>query len=224
MSQVCFICSKPLTESEIVAVERGLKTWIDSIIERNDGCIEYLKDTQSVRIHAQCRKMYTRKTSIAVAKRQREMKASTSLRVHLVLEPDQASQFFVLRILKQMKRLKRKKALNIRRIICQVATLSFKDNILKVAQNRSDDVSKNVIACIQYEYDLVAAEAKYHNSYYNSFLRPTTGAEIGRLQSNAVTLVMEEIYVYIENNDDCQFSLQEQKDICKTEVPNEKNN
>ncbi|GBN73036.1 hypothetical protein AVEN_44199-1 [Araneus ventricosus] len=78
MSQVCFICSKPLAESEIVAVERGLKTLIDSGIERNDGYVEYLKDKQSMTIHVQYRKMYTRKTSIAVAKRQREMKVSTS--------------------------------------------------------------------------------------------------------------------------------------------------
>ncbi|GBL88165.1 hypothetical protein AVEN_29540-1 [Araneus ventricosus] len=66
----CFNCNKPLAESEIVAVERGSKTLIDSSIERNDGYVEYLKDRQSVTIHVQCRKRYTRKTSIAVAKRQ----------------------------------------------------------------------------------------------------------------------------------------------------------
>ncbi|GBO07630.1 hypothetical protein AVEN_73887-1 [Araneus ventricosus] len=70
MSQICFICSQPLAEGEIVAVERGLKTLIDSSIERNYGYVEYLKDKQSVTIHVQRRKMYTRKTSIAVAKRQ----------------------------------------------------------------------------------------------------------------------------------------------------------
>ncbi|GBM03911.1 hypothetical protein AVEN_185407-1 [Araneus ventricosus] len=38
MSQVCYICSKPLAESEIVAVEHGLKTLIDSSIEREPIC------------------------------------------------------------------------------------------------------------------------------------------------------------------------------------------
>lgn len=72
MSQVCFICSKPLAESEIVFFffERGIKTLIDSSIERNDGYVEYLKDKQSVTIHVECRKMYTRKSSIAAAKRE----------------------------------------------------------------------------------------------------------------------------------------------------------
>ncbi|CAI6372766.1 unnamed protein product [Macrosiphum euphorbiae] len=75
MSQVCFICNKHLNETEIVIVERGIQTLIDSSVERNDGHFEYLKDKQSVAIHVRCRKMYTRKSSIATAKRQRETEA-----------------------------------------------------------------------------------------------------------------------------------------------------
>ncbi|CAI6376577.1 unnamed protein product [Macrosiphum euphorbiae] len=33
---------------------------------------------------------------------------------------------------------------------------------------------------------------------------------------------MEEIFLYIENNEDCQFSLQELKGICKNKVPDDK--
>lgn len=66
-------------------------------------------------------------------------------------------------MMKQTKRLKKKSQAN-RRAIFQVATLSFKENIIKIAKNRSDDVAKTVFARIEYEYDLVAAEAKYHNN------------------------------------------------------------
>ena len=78
-----------------------------------------------------------------------------------------------------------------------------------VAWTRSDDAAKAVIARIEYEFDLVAAEAKYHNNCYNIFLRPTTGYKVGRPEDDSVNLAMEEIFQYIENNDDCQFSLQE---------------
>lgn len=78
MSQVCFICSKHLNKSETVIVERGITTLINSSVDRNDGHLEYFKDKPSVTIYVQCRKMYTRKSSIATAKRQREMEASTS--------------------------------------------------------------------------------------------------------------------------------------------------
>ncbi|KAL4719827.1 hypothetical protein ACJJTC_012795 [Scirpophaga incertulas] len=50
----------------------------------------------------------------------------------------------------------------------------------EVARTRSDDVAKAVIARIEYEFDLVAAEAKYHDNCYNIFLRPTTGHKVGR--------------------------------------------
>lgn len=33
---------------------------------------------------------------------------------------------------------------------------------------------------------------------------------------------MEKIYAYIENNDDCQFTLAELKDVCKNFIPDEK--
>ena len=72
MSNVCFICDKPLKESEVVVVDRGMKTLIDASVERNDDFFEYLKDKQSVTVHVQCRKMYTRKSNIVAAKRQRE--------------------------------------------------------------------------------------------------------------------------------------------------------
>ncbi|KAL4718412.1 hypothetical protein ACJJTC_016033 [Scirpophaga incertulas] len=109
----------------------------------------------------------------------------------------------------------KKKAQNVRRKIYNVSTLEFKDSILKVARTRSDDAAKAVIARIEYEFDLVAAEAKYHNNCYNIFLRPTTGYKVGRPKDDSVNLAMEEIFQYIENNDDCQFSLQELKDIGK---------
>lgn len=93
---------------------------------------------------------------------------------------------------------------------------------MKVAENRSDGVVKSVVGRIQYEYDLIAAEARYHNDCYNSFLRLSSGGKIGRPEDNNITLVMEEIFLYIENNEDCQFSLQELKGICKNKVPDDK--
>lgn len=67
MSEYCFICTKLLTESEMVTVERGVKTFINASTERADEFSEYLKEQKSVTIHVECRKNYTRKCSIAAA-------------------------------------------------------------------------------------------------------------------------------------------------------------
>lgn len=53
-------------------------------------------------------------------------------------------------------------------------------------------------------------------------MRPSSGGKIGRPEDKSVILAMEEIFVYIENNDDCQFSLKELKCICKNKVPDDK--
>ena len=68
---------------------------------------------------------------------------------------------------------------------------------MTVAQDRSDDVSKAVTARINFEYDLIAAEAKYHDNCYKSFLRPNAGGRVGRSQDGAANFAMKEIYKFI---------------------------
>lgn len=62
--------------------------------------------------------------------------------------------------------------------------------------------------------NLVAAKAKYHNDCFVSFLKPITGGQVGRPQDETLNLAMEEIFTYIESSDDCQFTLEELKNIC----------
>ncbi|CAH1115552.1 unnamed protein product [Psylliodes chrysocephalus] len=68
----------------------------------------------------------------------------------------------------------KRKSLDSRRKIQQVSTLTFKDSILDTARNRSDAMAKAVFARLEFENDLVAAEAKYHHDCFNSFLKPPT--------------------------------------------------
>jgi CRISPR/Cas system-associated protein Cas5 (RAMP superfamily) len=181
MSQFCFICRKPLTKSRSVVVDRGIKTLIDSSVARNYGFFEYLKDQKSVTIHVECRKMYTRNSSIAAVKRQNEMEQASTSKISPPRTRARVSEsYFCFKKyclfcdLQANEESEKKKAQNVLRKIYKVATLAFKESILKVARARSDDAAKTVTARIEYDYDLVAAEAKYHNNCYNSFLIPTT--------------------------------------------------
>lgn len=222
MSEVCFICNESLTEGEIVVVDRGLKTLIDSSTERSDGFNEYLKNKTSVTIHKQCRKAYTRKSSIAAAKRQRDAEIATTPGIsppRTRIRSNESSFCFKKYCLfcgnEADKTAEMKKAQHLRRRVSQVSTLDFKKTILKEAQTRSDELARSVIARIQYEYDLVAAKAMYHSDCYTSFVKPISGGKIGRPESDSITSAMEKIFAFIENHDDCQFSIQELKDICK---------
>lgn len=222
MSQFCFICNKLLTEDETVVVSRGMPTLIDASVARSDEFADYLRSQKSVTIHVDCRKSYTRKTSISASKRQREEEQASTSKVsppHTRARISESSFCFKNHCLfcgdEADEEAEKKKVKIYRRKIHKVSTLTFKDSILKLAKDRSDDVSKAVFARINFQYDLVAADAKYHDSCYKSFLRPNTGGKIGRPQSEVINSAMEEIFNYIESSDDCQFSLDELKNVCQ---------
>ena len=108
-----------------------------------------------------------------------------------------------------------KKSLHRRQKMYNVATLSFKESVLTVAQDRFDDVSKAVTARINFEYDVVAADVKYHDNCDKSFLGPNTGGRVGRSQDEAANSAMQEIYKFIESSDDWQFTLDDLKNVSK---------
>ena len=51
-------------------------------------------------------------------------------------------------------------------------------------------------------------------------MRPTTGGQAGRPQSESTNLLIEEIFAHVENSDDCQFSLDELQNICNNLLDN----
>ena len=220
MSQLCFICSKLLIASETVVVDRGMNTLIDTNVKRSDGFYEYLKDLKSVTIHVVSRKKYSRKSTVVAFKRQQDIdQVSTSenspprTRAHVSESLYCLKKCCLFCCDETNEEAEKKKAKKVRRKIHKVATLEFKELILKVAWSRSDEEAKKVTAHIEYEFDLVAAEAKYHNTCYNSFLRQTNGCKIGRPQDESTNVAMEEIFKNIENSDDCQFSIEELKNV-----------
>lgn len=57
--------------------------------------------------------------------------------------------------------------------------------------------------------DLVAEEAVYHNDCYKNFTRALYKEKKLPETEDHVSKGMEEIYLYMEENNDCQFSMEE---------------
>lgn len=159
MLQFCFICNKLLTEDETVVVSRGMPTLIDASVARNDEFTEYLRSEKSVTIHVDCRKAYTRKSSISAAKRQRENEEASISKIsppRTRARVSESSSCFKENFLfcgdEADEEAEKKKPQNLRKKIYKVSTLNFKESLLKLAKDRSDDVSKAVIARINFEY------------------------------------------------------------------------
>lgn len=79
---------------------------------------------------------------------------------------------------------------------------AFKDTVLKPAVMRSDKYGRVRKERVNFEHDLVSVEAKYHNKFIVSTWK-------GRPLDKKT---MDNIFHYIENNNDCQFILAELKE------------
>lgn len=102
----------------------------------------------------------------------------------------------------EMKKGKYKRAIN------KMSTIEFKDNVIKRANERGDSLGKLVKNRIIFYHDLIAAEAKYHRIYHVNFLNPARLSTRDKPRENdKIIVAMEEIFCYIENNEDSQFTL-----------------
>lgn len=93
-----------------------------------------------------------------------------------------------------------KKCEKYKRKINRVCTIEFKDNIIKTADARGDLLGKIVKDRIMFEYDLIAAEAKYHRCCYVKFLNPVQLPSIHEkpLQDDKVIEAMKEIFFILK--------------------------
>lgn len=105
-----------------------------------------------------------------------------------------------------------------------MSTLDFKNTVIKKADERGDDFGELVKSRIIVRFDLIAAEAKYHAACFSNFLHKLSSSsplEKPR-QDNQVTEAMLEIFNYIENSIDSQFTLKELKYFSTGYVPDDK--
>ncbi|KAG5872190.1 hypothetical protein JTB14_026241 [Gonioctena quinquepunctata] len=89
----------------------------------------------------------------------------------------------------------------------------MKDKLLKVARDRNDELGTTVISLIETIPSLVEANVRYHRNCFDKFKyipRPSTSSHT---PDPVVGQTMQAIYNYIENHDECQFTLKELRRI-----------
>ena len=92
-----------------------------------------------------------------------------------------------------------------------VRTLEFHDTVLHRASQRNDNWGNDVYARICSVIDVVAAEARYHEDCRLKFFLMTDGrdAKRGRPKYDAKAQAFKELCHYLDDNDECQYSLPE---------------
>lgn len=145
--EMCFICE--WTGIGLVTMARGMEALKKAAVERNDGKFNRIKDLNFVKVHAECRKDYTRQSSIASYVEQQSSSSNTSL----LYSPKQGSlrssterfdfSEYCLFCEKEanIEAEKRKKP-EYRQVFRHVA--STKKHFLEMLNNRNDNKSKKV--------------------------------------------------------------------------------
>lgn len=105
-----------------------------------------------------------------------------------------------------------------------VTSNDFKTSILNLIKDRRDDHSREIFKRITGVSDLVSRHAVYHK---NCFLQlhnyvPEDKERKTHKQITLVDAAMNTIFDFIEQNDDCQFTLEELKDKVSGHVPDNK--
>lgn len=159
----CLLCGESLSCGETVKIVGGMKTLIDASNQRKDALFDTLTNLSSVVVHIACRKNYTRKSSITSALKTSASQAAeaSSSQTLPTLRSSLAPFNFKTACLfcgnDADRKTERKRPLHKRDVVHQVMTeQKFVDSIRSSAEQRCD-------ARVDSVFDLVAAEARYHN-------------------------------------------------------------
>jgi len=95
-----------------------------------------------------------------------------------------------------------------------LVTHDISATIKKQAVHRKDDWDRIVLNILSTCDYLVAKQARYHRKCYINFERSRSTLR-GRPQSIEIISAINIVYNYIEDNDDCQFSIYELEDVIK---------
>lgn len=233
MSEKCVICDQHFDDSgaDVSRVsEKGLLSLSKASKERNDNKVHCFVGIKFLTVHTLCRKKYTRTDSIQ-ADLKRQALASTSqpkedsnktvgLRSSHKFDFKTKCFLCTISIDDDFKKKEGKKPLCKRRKWWPVRTFNIQKASLEAGLARKDKWGDEVVGRISSITDLVAEEAVYHDDCRKNFCRlaKTSNDE----STDHVTAAMEEIYAFMEENNDSQFTLPEIRNAVTGPVPDDK--
>jgi hypothetical protein len=223
----CPLCSLGLDDGQAInnVTERGRPAIIAASIRRNDGVAAAIEQTYPLMVHSECRKSYTRESSInAYLKKQCEETEIPVTARQLRSQSDEVFDFKKHCVFcgleakdpkKYTKTLKRK-----HNAIIYCETKPFIEKIKNRARELSDndDRARQILIRLSTTIDLVAADGRYHNNCRVNFFRE---AKHRSERHVALEKAFQCLTDFLEENDECQYSISELNNIMKDHLPEE---
>lgn len=208
ITRLCFVCEKTLNFGAVKTLKKkGIQTLIKKSENYRDDKWKLFKKTTEIRVHDRCHLDY----SIGAFRIPEGADSPLSRQSSRVSSTD-SFDFKSLCLFCQKSYAKERGKKYI------IAAESLKSKFLKVAEKRNDDLAANLISIINTIPSLVDVQARYHSRCYSNFVyipRVSTSTEI---PDPRVQNTLQLIYNYIENHDECQFSIKELREVGNNEI------
>lgn len=229
---ICFICNEDLEGAPTRTVKhKGIETLHKAAEKRaRRDHLHILAGKDKITVHSTCQKKYCNEAMIAA--HIRRVSSGIDDSVH---QPSTSTGRPALRsavkcfhfeghcclcgeeITADFLEKEKKTPLAKRNTVHMVEMHSVRDTFLNAAQKRGDEWGLNIVERISPDLDLVAAEAQYHHFCQRKLFHMPSEFKKGYRPSPTVETAMEDIYSFLENTEECQFSLDELKSRIKGE-------
>lgn len=183
-----------------------------------------IKNKNFIIVHRDCRKEYIRPSSIKAERKRRSKSEFVPIPKKLRSEGsfDFKNMCFYCNkeIPQNYEELEKKNPDYFKKNPIRLASITTKEEVLKHAKKRKDKWGTEVKSRLAPVHDLVAAEAKFHRTCYFNFIKEENKQDTpGRPRTTEVHDAMNQIFQFLEESDDCQFSLTELTEQIKGYVP-----
>lgn len=205
VSKFCLLCESLLDSSPTVVVTRGLENLKRCSNERKDGLCDQMELHTSLEVHITCRQQYINQRKIAQSAASHsapETSAGPLLRSSLPVFQFKTHCIFCGDVADAAAELKRPKSR--RRVISEVLTTTFQDNVHRVVRDRDDDWGKEVQHRIN-AVDIRALDGRYHQDCYAKFasmksLYGTQGSVVILLESKTRIALLQRMNSILQEN------------------------
>ena len=177
---------------------------------------EKLFEVDSLNVHVGCRKVYTDRTRIAIAKKRKIPDESDADKLRYAIRRSTEEAIFNIKedclfsaISQQSLVSSLRGHLDKTNELISVRRIDWKAELEIKALKRDDECGFLVHSRIAGLDDLVAAEAKYHVLCMTAFYKGRSNPKLGRKPNEKLSYCLEKLYLYLEENNECQYTLNE---------------
>lgn len=198
ITKLCFVCSKTLSAGKLRLIKiRGIRTLVSKSQSYNDSKWKLIETKTEINVHDCCYLRYSSGT-FRISEADDSSRSGRSSRAS-------STDGFDFQSLCLLCRKSYVKVPGSKHVI---QTESIRNKLMKTAERRKDDLGKSLISIIT-TVPLVDVQARYHDKCFNSFMYVSRESTSATSPDPRVENSLQLIYKYIENHEECQFSIKE---------------